>query len=56
MSSSNAMFEASFVYFQSLNERAAHVKIDRIPVGVDLCHSKSLISLVIGCLWNTGVL
>ena len=25
----DAMFEASSVYFQYLNERAAHVKIDR---------------------------
>ena len=28
MSSSDAMFEASSVYFQYVNERAAHVKID----------------------------
>ena len=27
MSSSEAMFEASSVYFQHINERAAHVKI-----------------------------
>ena len=26
----DAMFEASSVYFQSLNERAAHVKIDGV--------------------------
>ena len=38
------MFEVSSVYFQCVNERAAHVKIDR---GVDLDHSKSLISLII---------
>ena len=30
MSSSDAMFEASSVYFQYVNGRAAHVKIDRI--------------------------
>ena len=30
MSSSDAMFEASSVYFQNVNEQAAHVKIDRI--------------------------
>ena len=28
MSSSDGMFEASSVYFQYVNERAAHVKID----------------------------
>ena len=28
MFSSDAMFEASSVYFQYVNERAAHVKID----------------------------
>ena len=48
------MFEASSVYFQCENERAVYVKLDR--VGVDLGHSKSLISLVIGCLSTTGVL
>ena len=41
------MFEASSVYFQYVNELAAYVKIDRIPVCVDLGHSKSPISLVI---------
>ena len=30
MSSSDAMFEASSVYFQHINERAADVKIDRV--------------------------
>ena len=30
MFSSDAMFEASSVYFQYVNERAAHVKIDRV--------------------------
>ena len=32
MSSSNTMFEASSVYFQYVNERAAHVEIDRVSV------------------------
>ena len=50
------MFEASSVSFQCVNEKAAHVKIDRVPVGVDLGHSTSLISLVIGCLSTSGVL
>ena len=30
MYSSDAMFVASSVYFQYVNERAAHVKIDRV--------------------------
>ena len=30
MSSSDAMFEASSVYFQYVNERAIHVKIDHV--------------------------
>ena len=30
ISSSNAMFEASSVYFQCVNEQAAHVKIDHV--------------------------
>ena len=30
MSSSDAMFEASSVHFQYVNERAAHVKIDLV--------------------------
>ena len=30
MSSLDAMFEAASVYFQYINERAAHVKIDRV--------------------------
>ena len=30
MFSSDAMFEASSVYFQYVNERAAQVKIDRV--------------------------
>ena len=49
------MFEASSVYFQCVNERAAHVKIDRVSHCVNLGHSKSLISLVIGCLSTTDV-
>ena len=44
------MFEASSVYFQYVNERAA------IPVGVDLGRSKSLISLVVEWFSTTGVL
>ena len=49
MSSSDATFEASSVYFWCVNERAASVKIDRDSVGVDLGlgRSKSLISLVV---------
>ena len=50
------MFEASSVYFQCVNERAAHVKIDSVSIGVDLDHNKSQISLVIGWLSTTGVL
>ena len=30
MSSLDAMFEASPVYFQYINERAAHLEIDRV--------------------------
>ena len=30
MSSSDAMFEAASMYFQYVNQRAAHVKIDRV--------------------------
>ena len=41
MSTLDAMFEASSVYFQYVNERAAV-----FPVGVDLDRSKSLISLL----------
>ena len=54
MSSSDALFEASSVYFQYVNERAALVKIDL--VGVDLGCSKSQISLVFGWLSINGVL
>ena len=55
MSSLDSMFETSSVYFQSVNERAAHVKIDHVSVGVDLGRSKSLISLVVGWLLTSGV-
>ena len=41
MSSSDTIFEALSVYFQYVNERAAHVKIEVFPVGVDLSRSKS---------------
>ena len=51
MSSLNAMFEASSVYFQYVNEDAAHVEIDR-----GSRRSKSLISLVVEWLSTTGVL
>ena len=30
MSSLHAMFKASSMYFQDVNERAAHVRIDRV--------------------------
>ena len=53
----DAMFEALSVYFRYVNERAAHVKIGIVfPIGVNLGHSKSLISLVFGWLSTTGVL
>ena len=55
MSSSDAMFEASSVCFQYVNEQAAHVKIDRVSRGVDLGRSKSLISLAVGWHSTTGV-
>ena len=50
------MFEAPSVYFHCVNESAAHVKIDRVSLGVDLGRSKSLTSLVIGCLSTIGVI
>ena len=56
MSSSDAMLKLSFVYFQCVNERATYVKIDRVPVGVDLGHSKYLISFVVRWLSTTAVL
>ena len=50
------MFEASSVYFQCVNERAAHVKVDPVfPVGVDLGRSKSLISPVVRWFSTTRV-
>ena len=49
MSSLGAMFEASSVYFQFVNGRAARVKIDRVSIGDDLGCSNSLIYLVVGC-------
>ena len=56
MSSSDAMFEASSVCFQDVNEQAPHVKIDRVSHVVNLGRSKSLISVVVGWLSTTGVL
>ena len=56
MSSSNAMLEASSVYFQYVNKQAAHVKIDHVSRGFNLGFSKSLISLVVRWLSTTGVL
>ena len=56
MSSLDAMFEALPVYFQYVNERAAHLKYTVIPVGVDLGRGKSVISHVVGWLSTTGVL
>ena len=53
MSSSDAMFGALPVYFQYVNEQAAHVKIDSVSRSVDF---KYLISLVFGWLLTTGVL
>ena len=51
------MSETSYVYFQSVNERAVHLEIDRVslPIVVDLGHSKPLISLVVRLLSTTGV-
>ena len=48
MSSLDAMVEFSSVYFQYVNVRAAHVKIDLDSVGVDLGHSNTLIPPVVG--------
>ena len=57
MSSLDAMFEASLVYFQFVNKRSALVKIDRgmFPVGVNLGQSKSLISLYVRWLSTIGL-
>ena len=52
LSSSEAMFEASSVYFQYINERAAHVKKDVFPVAVDLGSGRTLISIVVGCVFD----
>ena len=56
MSSLDTMFKALSMYFQDVNERAAHVKIDVFSISVDLGRSKSLILLVVGWLSTTGVL
>ena len=56
MSSSGAMFEASSVYFQYGNERAAHLKIDRVSCRVDLGRNESLISHVVGWFSTAGIL
>ena len=57
MSSLDAMFEASPVHFQCVNEGAAHVKKDHVSrwYRPDLGRSKSVISLV-GWLSTAGVL
>ena len=56
MSSLEAMLEALPVYFQYVYEQAAHVKIDMLPIGVNLGCSESLICVVFGWLSTTGVL
>ena len=56
MSASDAMFEASSVYFEYVYERTAHVKYTVFPVGVDLDCSKSLIFVVVGWFSTPGVL
>ena len=48
MYSLDALFKELSVYFQYVNERAAHVKIDVLPFVVNLGLSKSLISLGVG--------
>ena len=48
------MFEASSVYFQCVNECAAHVKIDRVSCWCRPWQSKSLTSSVVGCLRLQG--
>ena len=42
------MLEVSSVYFQCVNERAAHLKIDRVSRCIDLGHCKSL---NFSCYW-----
>ena len=54
MSSSDAMIEASSVYFQYVNEEAAHVKIDRVSRRCRPGHSKSLMSVVVGWILLLG--
>ena len=56
MSLSDIMFEASSVHFQCVNERAAHIKIDRVSLGADLGRSISLIYLVVGWFSTTEIL
>ena len=56
MSSLDTMFTALSMYFQDVNERAAHVKKDVFSISVDLGRSISLILLVVGWLSTTGVL
>ena len=50
------MFEASSVYFQCVNERVAHVKVDDVSRRVDLDRGKSPFSHVVGWLSTTWVL
>ena len=51
------MFEASSVYFQYVNEQAAHVKKGLcLPVGLHLGGCKSQCSLVVGWFSTTWVL
>ena len=50
MPSSDAMFEASSMYFQYVNERSAPVKYTVFPVGVDLGRGQFLNSLIVGLL------
>ena len=54
MPSSDSMFDASSAYFKNVDEGAAHVKVDRVSVSVDLGRSKSPVSLVNGWFSTTG--
>ena len=56
MFSSDAIFEASSVYFQYVNEQAAHVKEDCFPSVSTWAAVNLLISLAVGWLSTTGVL
>ena len=47
MSSLDAMFEASSVYFQYVNERAAHVKVDRVSHRVSTWAEVNLLFLLL---------